>query len=224
MTAASELGSGCPVIAVTGTDFAVGKTVAVAAIAAALRGRGQRVVAVKLAQTGVAPGAPGDTHEIARLAGVEVLEYARLPDPLAPDLTEHTAAIAQLARSGDYDIVLVEGTGGLLVRLDEDGGTLADLAAGLRSEGVRTGFVIVSGAARGALNHTALTLEALRHRELDLVGVVVGAHPTDPDLADSTSVVALSELTDGLLGQLPQNAASLTREEFRSRAADWIAL
>lgn len=221
MTTASDP---CPVIAVTGTDFAVGKTVAVAAIAAALNSRGQRVLAVKLVQTGVPEGAPGDTREIARLAGVEVLEFARLPDPLAPDLAEHVAAIAQLARTGDYDIVLVEGTGGLLVRLDDDGDTLADLATDLQGEGVRTGFVIVSGAARGAVNHTALTLEALQRRELDLVGLVVGAHPIDPGLADNTSVVALSELTDGLLGQLPQNAADLDPAEFRRRAADWIAL
>lgn len=237
MSGESTQHAGCPVIAVTGTDTAVGKTVATAAIAAALAGQGQRVIAVKPVQAGLAPGEPGDADEVARLAGVEVREFVRLPEPLEPGVAarragvslptvaEHAARIAEFARSGEWDVVLVEGSGGVLVRLDTEDGTLADLVLALEKIGVRAGFTVVVRAGLGTRNHTALTLEALRHRDLDLVGVIVGSQPAAPSLAAETNVAQLRDLADGLLlGQIPENAATLAPEEFRRRAADWLEL
>lgn len=227
----------CPVIVVTGTDTEVGKTVATAAIAAALTAQGQRVLAVKPTQTGLAPGEQGDADEVARLAGVPVREFVRLPEPLAPDIAarradvalptvaEHAAAVADLARSGEYDVVLVEGAGGLLVRLDAAGGTLADLATELRRDGLRAGFAVVVRAGLGTLNHTALTLEALHNRELDLVGIIVGSASERPDLAAQTNVEQLRELADGrLLGSLPEHAGQLEPGHFRQAAGNWLLL
>ena len=123
------------VVIVTGTSTDVGKTIVTAALVATLHERGLRVAVVKPVQTGLAPGEPGDLADIVRLAGpVETHEPARLPDPLAPDtaarvagasiptVAEHAAYVAGLAGRGDLDVVLVEGAGGLLVRLDTDGG------------------------------------------------------------------------------------------------------
>ena len=88
---------------------------------------------VKPAQTGVAPGEPGDLDEVRRLSGVDDLhELARFAEPLAPATAARarraTAARAPSGRRApsrdlaDRDLVLVEGAGGLLVRFDEDGG------------------------------------------------------------------------------------------------------
>lgn len=233
----TETPPACPVIIVSGTDTDVGKTVATAAIAAALTTQGQRVLAVKPVQTGRAPGEPGDADEVARLAGVAVREFVRLTESLAPDIAarraalalptvaEHAAAVADLARSGEHDIVLVEGTGGLLVRLDAAGGTLAELAAALGSDGVRAGFAVVVRAGLGTLNHTALTLEALDSRDLDLVGVIVGSTSRAPDLAAQTNVEQLRELAGGrLLGSLPEHATQLDPADFRQAAGNWLLL
>lgn len=224
-------------IIVTGTDTEVGKTVATAAIAAALTAQGQRVLAVKPTQTGLAPGEPGDAAEVQRLAGVPVREFVRLPEPLAPDIAarragvalptvaEHAAALADLARSGQYDVVLVDGAGGLLVRLDAAGGTLAELASELGRGGVRAGFAVVVRAGLGTLNHTELTLEALRSRDLDLVGVIIGSAPDSPDLAAQINVEQLRELADGrLLGSLPEHAATLGKDDFTQAAGKWLLL
>src|SRR3984957_16842259 len=131
------------VLLVTGTGTGVGKTIVTAAIATLARAAGQRVAVVKLAQTGVHAG-PGsdvpDLETVTRLAGVtDTHELARFPDPLSPeaaarvsglppvDLAEAAEYIAKLA--GSRDLVLVEGAGGLLVRYNAAGATLADLAA-----------------------------------------------------------------------------------------------
>ncbi|NHN57250.1 ATP-dependent dethiobiotin synthetase BioD [Calidifontibacter sp. DB0510] len=226
------------VLCITGTDTEIGKTITTAAIAAALRSQGQRVLVVKLAQTGMASDDDGDVAVVRRLAGpVDVEEFVRLPEPLAPDVAarragvgiptveEHAARVAEIARAGDYDVILAEGSGGLLVRLDLAGGTLADFAITLWDKGVRAGFVVVCREGLGTLNHTALTLEALERRRLDLVGVVIGAASAEPDLAAQTNVEQLRELAGGqLLGAIPAGAADLAPDEFQAAAPTWIHL
>ena len=74
------------ILFVTGTDTGVGKTVATAALAVAIRAEGGTPYVIKPAQTGVAPDEPGDLDEVRRLAGgVAGHEGVRLREPLAPD-------------------------------------------------------------------------------------------------------------------------------------------
>lgn len=77
----------------------------------------------------------------------------------------------------------------------------------------------------GTLNHTALTLEALRIRGLDLVGVVIGSASDQPDLAERTNVDRLRTLAEGqLLGAVPSGAGDLPPQTFREQAPTWIRL
>jgi dethiobiotin synthetase len=212
-------------LVVTGTDTGVGKTVVTAALASLARARGQKVAVVKPVQTGVKEGEPGDLDEVRRLSGVEDLhELERFPDPLAPataafqagvtpapvmDLTERIAALA------DRDLVLVEGAGGLLVRFDETGATIADLASLL---GAPT--VLVTRAALGTLNHTALTCEGLRARNVRCLGLVIGAWPRSPDLAAECNLDDLPSYAGlRLLGRMPDGARRLSRAAFGRLAA-----
>jgi dethiobiotin synthetase len=206
---------------VTGTSTEVGKTVVTAAIAALASERGASVAVVKPAQTGVADDAPGDLAEVSRLSGVaEVHEGVRFPDPLSPAAAARTSGREPLDPVAFYDValrlaethelVLVEGAGGLLVRYDEDGTTLADLARGLRAP-----VLVVAGPQLGTLNHTALTLEALAHRGVELSGIVLGSWPSDPGLAERCNLRDLETLAARpLLGALPAGAGALPREAF----------
>lgn len=218
------------VLVVTGTGTGVGKTVVTAAVAALTAARGSRVAVVKPAQTGVRPGEPGDLDDVRRLAGVTDLhEHARFPDPLSPAAAARRAGVhpvdlhASAARvqglSDDRDLVLVEGAGGLLVRYDDEGATLADLAHQLRSA-----VLVVVDPALGTLNHTALTLEAMAHRGLALAGVVVGAWPAEPDLACRSNVRDLETLAARpLAGALAAGAGELSAPEFLLAARDGLA-
>ncbi len=225
------------VLVVTGTGTGVGKTVVASALAALALAAGRRVAVLKAVQTGVDAGQPGDVDEMRRLAGPSVTcrELARYPDPLAPataarraglpPVTPATviAAIGELA--AEHDLVLVEGAGGLLVPLDDRGGTLADVAAAAAAP-----VLVVVAAGLGTLNHTALTAEALRTRGLGCVGLMIGAWPTRPDLAAQCNVTDLPAVTGlPLLGALPEGAGRLTPKEFLAVAqqcigAGWQAL
>jgi dethiobiotin synthetase len=216
------------ILVVTGTGTGIGKTVVTAAVAALAHARGAAVAVVKPVQTGVYPG-PGsdvpDVETIERLTGVtDIHELARFPDPLSPeaaarvsglpplDLADAAEYIAKLADS--RDLVLVEGAGGLLVRYNPAGATLADLAAMCGAP-----VLLVTAAGLGTLNHTALTLEAIAARKLRLAGVVIGSWPREPDLAARENLADLETVAGGpLAGLLAEGSGSLPREAFRAAA------
>ncbi|MEU1392618.1 MULTISPECIES: dethiobiotin synthase [unclassified Nonomuraea] len=213
------------VLVVSGTDFGVGKTVVTAAVAALARERGASVAVVKPAQT----GGGRDLDDVIRLSGVSTtFELARFGEPLSPaaaarvagvppvSLTAAARFVEELAESNR--LVVVEGTGGLLVRFDEDGATIADLA---RLVGAQV--LVVAGAGAGTLNHTALTLEALAHRGLDLAGVVIGRWPEEAGVTERSNVADLEMLAARpLAGVLPEGVGRLGREAFAQPAREGL--
>ncbi|MFF6777340.1 dethiobiotin synthase [Streptomyces sp. NPDC012637] len=219
------------VIVITGTGTEIGKTVVTAALAALASAGGRSVAVLKPAQTGVAPGETGDADEVVRLAGEAVTgaELARYPEPLAPDTAARRAGlapvrpeeVAEAARklAEEHDLVLVEGAGGLLVRFDEEGGTLADAARLLGAP-----VLVVVPAGLGTLNSTTLTAEALRARGIEQLGVVVGSWPDAPDLAARCNLMDLPKAAGApLLGAVPAGAGTLAPEAFRAAAPGWLA-
>ena len=187
---------------VTGTDTNVGKTVVSAAIVALRRARGS-VRYWKPVQTGIEQGpsaslgtvpstslaAGDDTAEVARLAGCapdEILDAGvRLPRPVSPHLAAQLAGVAISIESitamrgavagggATASFWVVEGAGGVLVPLN-DRQLMIDLMVHLALP-----VVVVARTAVGTINHTLLTLEALRQRGLDVAFVVMSGEPDD---------------------------------------------
>ncbi|MFI6335253.1 dethiobiotin synthase [Streptomyces sp. NPDC050535] len=218
------------VLVITGTGTEVGKTITTAAVAGTALAAGRSVAVLKPAQTGVRPDERGDADEVARLAGaVTTLELARYPEPLAPataarraglaPVRAHEVAEAAAELATGHELVLVEGAGGLLVRFDDEGGTLADAARLLGAP-----VLVVASAGLGTLNTTELTARELRHRGLDFAGVVIGSWPNDPDLASRCNVADLPVVTGApLLGAVPSGTGALTPADFRTAAPSWLS-
>ena len=211
---------------VTGTGSGVGTTVTTAALAALALSRGRSCAVVKPAQTGRAEGAPGDLAQVVRLAGHEVrtVELARYSERLSPAAAARRSgrdavdpalcASAVLQAERDGDLVLVDGSGGLLVRHDPDGFTVAGLARTLRLP-----VVVAVPVGGDALNSTALTLEALAHRGLELTGLVLGAWPREPNEQQRSDVADLEMLgARPLLGALPAGLGDRDRADFLATA------
>lgn len=220
------------VVIVTGTDTGVGKTIVTAALGVVTRTRGT-VTVVKPVQTGIGAGDEGDVEVVHRLSGCAVQEYTALEDPLAPDTAARLrgVAIPPVKEYADRvrvlaefeDTVIVEGAGGVMVRLDTEGGTLLDIAAEL-AETLPVEVVVVARAGLGTLNHTELTVRALRDRGLEPTGLVIGSWPAEPDQAATLNLDELPRLTGvPLLGVVPENAGALPPDEFRTAALGWLA-
>jgi dethiobiotin synthetase len=165
---------------VTGTDTGVGKTVVACALIRALRGRAIDCVGMKPVETGVGPEGPRDAIALrAASDGAEPLPLVcpqRFALPAAPavaagaareqvDLDTIRSAFSELASR--HSCVIAEGAGGLLVPLTESV-SMADLAFELGLP-----LLVVARGRLGTINHTLLTLELARARELRVAGVVV---------------------------------------------------
>lgn len=226
------------ILIVTGTGTDVGKTIATAAITANACGAGRSVAVVKPAQTGVSYDMAGDVDVVGRLVGagsslapsLTLRELIRYDHPLAPataarlagreslTLAEATATITALTQT--HDLVVVEGAGGLNVRFSEDPQwTIADLSTALDAP-----LVVVCQAGLGTLNHTSLTLEAAALRGLQVAGVVIGAWPTHPELAERTNLSDLARLTgSAIAGAIPAGVAALDSQAFHAGAQQWLS-
>jgi dethiobiotin synthetase len=131
-------------------------------------------------------------------------------------VAEYGDRVRVLAES--HDTVLVEGSGGVLVRLDTEGGTLLDLAGQ-----VAAGVVVVTSAGLGTLNHTELTVTALRARGIEPTGLVIGSWPSEPGLAETCNLDDLPRVTGvPLMASIPEGAGSLTREAFGRQWPGWF--
>lgn len=199
---------------ITGTDTGVGKTLVAASLLHAFAHRGLRSVGMKP----VAAGCTGhDDHLVnedvtallaasnVRVSAADINPY-RFRPPIAPHLaaaqagenisfSRIRASYEALCRSADR--VVVEGAGGLLVPLGDEG-DFADLA---RLLGLPV--VLVVGMRLGCLNHALLTAEAVRSRGLKLLGWV--ANHLDPAMAEFAGNLKTLEqrLPAPMLGVLP---------------------
>jgi dethiobiotin synthetase len=180
-------------IVVTATDTDVGKTVFSAGLVRALDGYYWKPV-----QAGLADGTDSDT--LRRLSGLPadriLPEAYRLETPASP---HHAAAIdnvvidpSLLAPPPCDRRLVIEGAGGLLVPLA--GGLLfADIFANWRFE-----TVVVARTALGTINHSLLTIEALRARDIPILGI---AFVGDPQEESERTIAAIGGVRR--LGRLP---------------------
>jgi dethiobiotin synthetase len=191
-----------PGLFITGTDTGVGKTVVAGAIAAWLRQQGSRVGVLKPVATGCERRREGlvsaDAEFLAHCADsphpLDLICPVRYAEPLAPAVAAERAGQpvdwAAVQRSldliaRDSDILVVEGVGGAMVPLDERH-TVLDLVQWL---GLAT--VVVARAGLGTINHTLLTVNALRAVG-PVAGVVVSRYPADsPGVAEETNPRAI---------------------------------
>ena len=197
------------VLFISGIDTDIGKTYATGMIAKALMQQGVNVITQKLVQTGVSINPSNGEMNIAD----DIITHRRLMDiplqpcdidsttcpyryekPASPHLSAKLAdevldpnVITSATKSlqSDYDVVLLEGAGGLLVPITKQLLTLDYIA----EQGYPV--ILVTSGRLGSINHTLLSLEAIKSRDLEIHSVIYNhihdnAAQTDEQIAAST--------------------------------------
>lgn len=147
------------VIFVAGTDTGVGKTVVTRLLASCLTDEGYKVTTQKWIETGV-----GKSPAVCSFKLAASPHLAARHEGKTVNVKKIKKSLKKLSKN--HDFVIVEGTGGLLVPLDEKR-LFIDIVKELKL------LVLLVAANRlGSINHTLLSIEALRARKMKVLGVV----------------------------------------------------
>lgn len=206
-------------IFIVGTDTGVGKTFVTAGISATLLKKGIETGVMKPVASG---GIVNDGRLVSEDAAffIDLLRLKDHYDVINPYCFRSPVAAGVAARmenvkvdfdvikrcyhklATQYDMVLIEGGGGLLSPITEKYLTNADLAKQLGLP-----IIIVARNSLGTINHTMLTLEyAQRHKDLNVLGIILN-HPDDKvknEIAEKTNPDVLREMSGvKILGIVP---------------------
>lgn len=185
------------VIFVSGIHTDAGKSYATGWYARELMNQGKSVATLKFVQTGNV-GRSEDIEVHRRIMGLELPEDAEgitapqiFSYPCSPqlaaeidgreiDLNAIDEAISTLAER--YDVVLVEGAGGLMVPLTDDFWIIDYVASRALP------LILVTNGTLGSINHTLLSFEAVERRAIPLHAVIYNRHfdSHDKKIADDT--------------------------------------
>lgn len=196
---------------VTGTGTEVGKTIVAAAIARTAAAQGQRVAVFKPAVSGLDEGGEPDHVLLRRAASSAQSDDEIAPYRFGPPVSPHLAAElageaidparlrdAAAAAARDADVLVAEGVGGFLVPL-----TLGYL---VRDFAIDLGLDVVVAAAPGlgTINHSLLTVEAVRAAGLEVAAVVLTPWPEDPGTMELSNREAIARLGGVRVETLPR--------------------
>ena len=231
---------------VTGTGTEVGKTVVAAVLARTAHAAGARVAVLKPALSGLDEyplrpeiwdcAADLPDHVLLRLAsgsaqGDDEIAPYRFGPPVSPHLGAELAGEpidpdllrgAALAATEASDLLICEGVGGFLVPLGH-GYLVRDLARDLGMP-----VLIVASPGLGTINHTLLTVEAVRAAGLEVQKVVLNPWPDEPSQLELSNLETISIQGSVEVETLPRHdlawpgswpALSLSEPERRLRAA-----
>jgi dethiobiotin synthetase len=213
------------IIFITGTDTGVGKTLLTGLLLRYLRQSGCHALAMKP----FCSGSRADTEFLHAVQDGELTPNEITPfffaEPLAPlvaarrhrCLVSVPAVLRRIRRmAGRCQCLLIEGIGGLLVPLAE-GFTVRDLIARLQCE-----IIVVSPNRLGTINHTLLTVEALKTIENKGLKVVLMSHKNEDACAGSNRRVLAELLAPTPVLPVPFLGANLQRIEALKKSSKKI--
>lgn len=189
---------------ITGTGTGVGKTIVTAGIAGHFLSNGKNVSIMKPVQTGTGKSVSDLETVKAIVPGIIPLpkllaspySFSLPASPLLAAKSENREinpntilkAFNDASSRTDIDVLLVEGAGGLLVPLTEEF-LMIDLISQMNIPAI-----LVSAAGLGTVNHTLLSIEAMKKRNLKIAGIVINKMPVNPSIVEKDNVKTIEQM------------------------------
>jgi len=221
-------------IFITGTDTDVGKTVITAGIADTIQNLGFSAGVLKALQSGaemLSDRLVSPDLEFVKSVNSEVYtKYSYiLKEPVAPSLAAEIEEIdinpekikqdfIEMAKT--LDVVIVEGAGGFLAPACKNF-SMRDMAKLLDLP-----IVIVARPDLGTINHTLLTIEAAKNKNIDILGIIISGYPKDTnDIAIKNAPRMIEELSgEKIIGIIPKiNKLSENPSEIRGLFSKYLS-
>ncbi|MHB1665281.1 MAG: dethiobiotin synthase [bacterium] len=212
---------------ITGTDTDVGKTFVSSLIINGLKHYGKKTGYLKPIETGVKLNHDGTKHYIDSFfvkkqsdinESLEEICPLTFEQPLSPyaasKFENKSICIKEILYNfydlkNSYDILIVEGAGGMLVPLKK-GHYMIDLAKYMDAE-----VIIVGRAGLGMLNHTLLSINYAKNNGIKLAGIIINNAKNEKDESVLSNKEILKEFTDvSIIGDIPYFSFN-ERENFR---------
>lgn len=219
---------------IIGTDTGVGKTVVTAGLVGALRAKGIDAVPYKPVQSGAMKTEEGliplDVEfykKVVKLPEDKYNTYSLQP-PLAPSVAAELSNVIIEKRkiledyqrlSNKYELVVVEGAGGLLVPLYGTEFILTDLIKALKLP-----IVIVARPNLGTINHTLLTVKCAQQMGFTVQGIIYnGLDEKTAGIAEKSNPKIIEDITKlPTIGVIPQDKTINTDEGLIGKTLDLI--
>ena len=193
---------------VTGIDTEIGKTIVTGNIAKYLASTGVKVTTMKPVQTGCSGmaedivthrrimGVEADIYDKNMITAPEIFKFPASPH-LAAELENRTISFEKIDKciqilNEDFEVVLIEGAGGIYVPLTRDYTTLDFIAD--RNISV----IIVSSPRLGSINHTMMTVEILKSRNIRIAALVYNMYPPEKESIATDSIKVIKHLSEKL--------------------------
>lgn len=223
---------------VTATDTGVGKTIISSALILLLRSIGYNVCGMKPIETGCKKQdnsnilIPSDGLFLKDISNVnediELITPLRFKNPLAPltasRIENKTIKLEKIYKaflklSSKYDVIIVEGIGGLLVPIKKDYFVL-DLALELKLP-----LIIVTRPGLGTINHTLLTLRYALSEGLEVSGIVINySEPPTSSIAEKTNYNILKQFSSvPIIGIFPY-LKKINKNSIKKASKEYLSL
>ena len=190
---------------VTGIDTEIGKTIVTGNIAKYLASTGKKVTTMKPVQTGCTGiaedivthrsimGRELDIYDKNLITAPEIFKFPASPH-LAAELENRTINFEKIDKciqilNENFEVVLIEGAGGVYVPLTRDYTTLDFIAD--RNFSV----IIVSSPRLGSINHTMMTIEILKSRSINIAALVYNMYPPEKESIANDSIKVIKHLS-----------------------------
>ena len=203
---------------ISAIDTDAGKTIITGLLGRYLKNKGRNVITMKMAQTGC-PQYSEDIENHRKIMGMEMLPEDKngetCPYLFKFPASPHLAAEMECVRIDEdsiyqaiqnmemqYQNVLVEGVGGLMVPVNNEV-MVVDFV-----QQHKLPVILVTSGKLGSINHTLLSLEVLQKRGVDVYGVIYNHYPiTAPEITEDSAKVIKTHLKkyypDALWGEVP---------------------